>query len=95
MDISGLPSDLEMFVKQEIARGKYQSEDELVTEALRQLRERAEQANGKTSRDETPQGNAQLVALQELVRELASLPIESPEDDFSVRDHDKLLYGEP
>jgi antitoxin ParD1/3/4 len=36
----GLPADLEQFVEQELASGKYASRDELVTEAVRLLRER-------------------------------------------------------
>jgi putative addiction module CopG family antidote len=95
MDISGLPSDLETFVQEEIASGKYQSEDELVTEALRLLKKHKELVNGNSDREETSQSNAQLAALRELVREFESLPIEGPDDGFSVRDHDKLLYGEP
>jgi putative addiction module CopG family antidote len=95
MDISGLPSDLETFVQEEIASGKYQSEDELVTEALRLLKKHKELVNGNSDREETSQSNAQLAALRELVRECESLPIEGPDDGFSVRDHDKLLYGEP
>jgi len=94
MDISGLPSDLETFVQEEIASGKYQSEDELVTEALRLLKKHKELVNGNSDREETSQSNAQLAALRELVREFESFPIEGPDDGFSVRDHDKLLYGE-
>jgi len=33
--------------------------------------------------------------LRELVREFEALPLESPDNGFSVRDHDKLLYGKP
>lgn len=95
MDISGLPSDLEIFVQEEIASGKYQSEDELVTEALRLLKEHKAKTNVNTNGDEASQSNAQLSALRELVREFESLPIEGPDDGFSVRNHDKLLYGEP
>lgn len=95
MNIKRLPADLEMFVRQEIASGKYQSEDELVTEALRQLKDRKEQASEKENGAETSQVNAQLVALHDLVREFESLPLEGPDDGFSVRDHDKILYGEP
>jgi len=40
MDINGLPADLAEFVQQELQSGKYTSEDELVCEALRLLRER-------------------------------------------------------
>ena len=95
MDISGLPADLETFVQEEIASGKYQSEAELVTEAVRLLKAQKTGTNGDTKQDETPQGDTQLSALRELVREFESLPLESPDDGFSVRDHDKLLYGEP
>ena len=94
MDISGLPADLETFVQEEIASGKYQSEAELVTEALRLLKAQKKGTNGDTKQGETSQGDTQLSALRELVREFESLPLESPDDGFSVRDHDKLLYGE-
>ena len=40
MDVNGLPADLAEFVQQELQSGKYTSEDELVSEALRLLRER-------------------------------------------------------
>jgi hypothetical protein len=33
-------------------------------------------------------------ALDELRREMASLPVANPADGFSGRDHDRLLYGE-
>jgi Arc/MetJ-type ribon-helix-helix transcriptional regulator len=37
--IKGLPTDLETFVRQEIAKGKYQSEEDLVAQAVRLLRD--------------------------------------------------------
>lgn len=40
MSLDGLPADLEQFVKQELAQGKYKSEAELVAEAVRLHRER-------------------------------------------------------
>ena len=40
MNLNGLPVDLEDFIRQELARGKYQSEADLVAEAVRLLRER-------------------------------------------------------
>lgn len=95
MDISGLPSDLATFVQEEIASGKYQSEAELVTEALRLLKAQKARTNGDANQGETSQSDVQLSALRELVREFEALPLESPEDGFLVRDHDKLLYGEP
>jgi predicted DNA-binding antitoxin AbrB/MazE fold protein len=33
--------------------------------------------------------------MQEFLRMMESLPIESPDDGFSGADHDKLLYGQP
>jgi putative addiction module CopG family antidote len=44
--INGLPEDLEQFVEQELASGKYASRDELVTEAVRLLRERERRLKG-------------------------------------------------
>ncbi|MGH7202125.1 MAG: hypothetical protein ACREJB_16085 [Planctomycetaceae bacterium] len=32
-------------------------------------------------------------ALQQLRKDMAKLPVESPVDGFSNRDHDQLLYG--
>jgi len=95
MDIGRLPADLEIFVREEIASGKYQSEEELVNEALRLLKAQKTRTNGDTKQGETSQSDAQLSALRELVREFEALPLESPDDGFSVRNHDKLLYGEP
>jgi antitoxin ParD1/3/4 len=40
MDLNGLPADLEQFIRQELAKGKYQSEADIVAEAVRLLRER-------------------------------------------------------
>ena len=37
--IKGLPTDLEAFVRQEIANGKYQSEEDLLAQAVRLLRD--------------------------------------------------------
>jgi antitoxin ParD1/3/4 len=37
--LNGLPPDLEQFMKQELAAGKYASREELVAEAVRLLRE--------------------------------------------------------
>lgn len=36
---------------------------------------------------------AQQVAINEMLAEIESLPIQEPDDGFSGRDHDKLLYG--
>ena len=30
-----------------------------------------------------------------LIREIAAMPVQSPDDGFSGRDHDKVLYGDP
>jgi putative addiction module CopG family antidote len=38
--LHGLPADLEQFMEQELAAGKYASREELVAEAVRLLRER-------------------------------------------------------
>ena len=39
MDLNGLPTELEQFVKQEITEGKYRSAEEVVSAALRLLQE--------------------------------------------------------
>ena len=40
MDLDGLPTDLAQFVQQEIAQGKFSTVEEVVSAALRMLRER-------------------------------------------------------
>ncbi len=40
MDVNGLPIDLAEFVREELQSGKFTSEDEIVCEALRLLRQR-------------------------------------------------------
>jgi putative addiction module CopG family antidote len=40
MILNALPADLEHFIRQEVARGKYPSEADLIAEAVRLLRER-------------------------------------------------------
>jgi predicted DNA-binding antitoxin AbrB/MazE fold protein len=35
----------------------------------------------------------QQAAIDEMLAEIESLPIEEPDDGFSGRDHDKILYG--
>jgi putative addiction module CopG family antidote len=45
MDLNGLPTELEQFVQQEIAQGKYQSAEEVVSAALRLLQEHESQGH--------------------------------------------------
>lgn len=33
------------------------------------------------------------VAIERMVAEIESLPVEEPDDGFSGRDHDRILYG--
>jgi putative addiction module CopG family antidote len=40
MDLNGLPADLAQFIEQELAKGTYQTQTDLVCEAVRLLRER-------------------------------------------------------
>jgi predicted DNA-binding antitoxin AbrB/MazE fold protein len=37
----------------------------------------------------------QRTAIEEMLAEIERLPIEEPDDGFSGRDHDKILYGRP
>ncbi len=53
MNISGLPSDVAIFVQEEIASGHYQSEEELVTAALRLLKTQKTRTNDDTNQEET------------------------------------------
>jgi predicted DNA-binding antitoxin AbrB/MazE fold protein len=34
-------------------------------------------------------------AIEEMIAKIESLPLEGPDDGFSGRDHDKILYGKP
>jgi putative addiction module CopG family antidote len=43
--LNKLPADLEQFMEQELAAGKYASREELVAEAVRLLREREHRVN--------------------------------------------------
>jgi Arc/MetJ-type ribon-helix-helix transcriptional regulator len=55
MNLNELPRDLEQFVQQEIAQGKYQSVAEVVSAALRLLREHeAQSGNGQPSANGYP-----------------------------------------
>ena len=38
---------------------------------------------------------ASAVAIEEMLMEIDALPLEGPDDGFSGRDHDKVLYGKP
>jgi putative addiction module CopG family antidote len=53
MDLNGLPVDLEQFIQQEIAEGKYRSAEEVVSAALRLLKDhKAQSDNGQQSSDD-------------------------------------------
>jgi predicted DNA-binding antitoxin AbrB/MazE fold protein len=47
-------------------------------------------ASGELSAEELAHQQA---AIEEMLAEVESLPIEEPDDAFSGRDHDKILYG--
>ena len=51
-----------------------------------------EAAAGNMSPEELARQRA---AIEQMLIEIESLPIEGPDDGFSGRDHDKILYGEP
>ena len=41
----------------------------------------------------TPHQLPQQIEIEEMLAEIESLPIEEPDDGFSGRDHDRVLYG--
>jgi hypothetical protein len=49
--------------------------------------------NGDVAADDNEVIRRQQQALEELHSELDALPSEGPQDGFSARDHDKVLYG--
>jgi predicted DNA-binding antitoxin AbrB/MazE fold protein len=53
-------------------------------------------AGAAPSGELTPEQLArQQKAIEELIAEIEALPPEGPDDGFSGRDHDKILYGAP
>jgi predicted DNA-binding antitoxin AbrB/MazE fold protein len=54
-------------------------------------------ATSQTGHDElSPEElTRQRAAIESMLAEIESLPIEEPADGFSGRDHDKILYGKP
>jgi hypothetical protein len=50
----------------------------------------------RSLRDRTapPDPASQSAALMRLLNRMEALPVESPDDGFSNRDHDRVLYGE-
>ena len=62
---------------------------ELVHEALTERKQNgsASEADGETLTSQQRQ------AMEELIAELDALPPEGPQDQFSGRDHDEVLYG--
>ena len=70
MDLTALPAELAHFVQQALARGTYQSEEELIAEAVRMLKasvsrqEAVQQPNGSTmdTPPQTPEEYVQAIA---------------------------------
>jgi predicted DNA-binding antitoxin AbrB/MazE fold protein len=53
-------------------------------------------ASSASNSEMSPEALArQRAAIQEMLAELESLPVNEPDDGFSGRDHDKILYGAP
>ncbi len=96
MDTKELPEELRAFIEQEVASGKYQSEADVICASLHVLKARGVETNGDAlSHPNAGALDPKLTALKQFVDELAAFPVENPSDGFSVRDHDKLLYGDP
>ena len=62
------------------------------TQVQVQVPRSAEASNGELSPEELARQQA---AIREFIAEMAALPPEGPDDGFSGRDHDKVLYGAP
>jgi Arc/MetJ-type ribon-helix-helix transcriptional regulator len=92
MNRSELPADLEAFVQQELAEGKYPSEAELVADALRLLRER------QKSHEDHPENGAPHAPIWEVFQETLK---DIPEDEFehlppdAAEQYDHYIYGTP
>lgn len=92
MNRSELPADLEEFVPQELAEGKYRSEAELTADALRFLREHHKTHEGY------PENGASHAPIWEVFQEtLKDIPEEElkqlPPD--AAEQHDHYIYGTP
>jgi len=75
-----------------LARASGRNPGELLRELLHEaLAER--KRNGAASPEDEDVIRRQQEALQELHETLDALPPEGPQDGFSGRDHDKVLYG--
>ena len=73
MNLNELPRDLEQFVQQEIAQGKYQSAAEVVSAALRLLREHeAQSGHGQPSANGYPDPRSAEEIVEAIIKALAS-----------------------
>lgn len=48
-----------------------------------------------TKKEEAAIAKRQREAMLTFMKDMEKLPMEGPDDGFSGRDHDKILYGEP
>lgn len=65
----------------------------LSTDEMHRLRQAIDEQLAQSRTAVAPNGRQRLEALNQLRKDLAALPVRNPEDGFSNRDHDKLVYG--
>ncbi len=97
MNLNGLPQELEQFVQQELASGRYASEDELVAEALRLLQAQRHEVNGTSARHDG-ESQTHLSSVLDIFEEAwEAIPEEAfdalPPDGAEQVDH--YIYGTP
>lgn len=92
MNLSGLPADVEEFIRRELAEGTYRSEAELLADAVRILRER------RRGREVRPENGTPHVPIWEVFQKgLQDIPEEELEQlpPDAAEQHDHYIYGTP
>ena len=97
-----LPEDLEQFLRSEILRGRFASEEHAISEAVRLLQQRNQEQvdpvrepvseveeNGFPDRT-----RRQHDSLRRLCQTLEAMPTALVTDGLNNRDHDLVLYGQ-
>jgi Arc/MetJ-type ribon-helix-helix transcriptional regulator len=92
MNRSELPADLEAFVRQELAEGKYRSEAELIVDAVRLLRERHRSDSGHAANGTSHAPIWEV--FQETLNDIPEEDLEHLPPD-AAEQHDHYIYGMP
>jgi Arc/MetJ-type ribon-helix-helix transcriptional regulator len=86
-----LSGQREQIVISLLKAGKFASEDEVIDEALRLVRQRYQDAGEDAAAERT---RRQLANLKRLGERLDAMPSVAIADGLTNRDHDRILYGQ-